>query len=159
MGHSDPSEKLHFNDLNFIQPSTSNQIFCVLDFSLSAGVAPEFPLGEIKLFSFICTCIGCAGRAHERKVSSALFLPSAGHAPVFTLDHLSLLYWDVSLLSPGIYTSHESDTHGKCLPTKARTQRCPGAAGPKGLLCLRRAAHAVLSQPKTNWEAVPQCQF
>lgn len=51
----------------------------------------------------------------------------------------------------------QSDTHGKCLPTAARSQRCLGAAGPSR--CFMRAVHKVLRQPKTNWEAAPQCQF
>lgn len=157
MRHSDPSEKLHFNDLNFIQPPTSNKIFRVLDFSLSAGVASWYPLGEIKLFSFICTCFGCAGRAHARKchlhcVYSQCRSPSCVYfgSPQFALLRCATAF-------PWHYTSHKSDTDGKCLPTAARTQQCPGAAGPN--LCLMKQLVQFWASLKQTGKQLPIAKF
>lgn len=82
----------------------------------------------------------------QRRSSSCVYF---GSPPFALLRCATAFSWH--------YTSHKSDTHGKYPPTAARTRQYLGAAGPK--LCLTRAVHEVLSQPKTNWEAVPQCQF
>lgn len=54
--------------------------------------------------------------SHKKSVICIVFLPSAGHPPVFTLDHLHLLYWDVSLLCPGITPLTKVIHVGNALP-------------------------------------------
>lgn len=44
----------------------------------------------------------CRESSCKKSVICIVLLPRAGHPPVFTLDHPSLLYWEVSLLSLGI---------------------------------------------------------
>lgn len=150
-------KKIYLNELNFIQPSTSNKIFRVFDFSISSGVAPWFPLSEIKLFSFICTCFGCAGRDHARKVTSALcFFPVQVMLPCllwitsvcftemchcFLLAlHLSQKWhtWEVSA-----HCSQDS-----AVSWSSRSQLVP-----------HESSSCSFEPPEINWEAVPQCKF
>lgn len=58
----------------------------------------------------------CRESSCKKSVMCIVFLPSAGHPPVFTLDHLSLLYWDVSLLSLGITPLTQVTHMGSAFP-------------------------------------------